>query len=115
MRKSACDFTRLLAFLELVFKISSKRINVFLSSLSLVVPPVKKLVSAYNEQMLRRQHNSAYASLCRVVTSPAQGPPTGLSAHGPTGLHAQVGPPRAQPVVQATVEPIYVNIYAASK
>ena len=83
-------------------------------SLSLI-PPVKKLVSAYNEQMLRRQHNSAYASLCRVVTSPAQGPPTGLPAHGPTGLHAQVGPPRAQPVVQATVEPIYVNIYAASK
>merc|ERR1719362_1531867 len=73
-------------------------------SLSLVVPPVKKLVSAYNEQMLRRQHNSAYASLCRVVTSPAQGP-TGLPAHGPTALHTQLGgPPRAQPVVQATVE-----------
>ena len=81
-----------------------------------MVPPVKKLVSVYNEQMLRRQHNSAYASLCRVVTSPAQGPPPGLPAHGPTGLHAQLGgPPRAQPVVQATVEPIYVNIYAASK
>merc|ERR1719362_269578 len=79
-------------------------------SLSLVVPPVKKLVSAYNEQMLRRQHNSAYASLCRVVTSPAQGPPTGPPAHGPIGLPAQLGgPPRAQPVVQATVEPIYVN------
>ena len=89
-----------------------------------MVPPVKKLVSAYNEQMLRRQHNSAYASLCRVVTSPAQGPPTGPPAHGPTGLPAHGptalpaqlgGPPRAQPVVQATVEPIYVNIYAASK
>lgn len=88
-------------------------------SLSLVVPPVKKLVSAYNEQMLRRQHNSAYASLCRVVTSPAQGPPTGLTAHGSLPAHgcppAQLGgPPRAQAVVQATAEPIYVNIYAAS-
>lgn len=45
--------------------------------------PVKKLVTAYNEQILRRQHNSAYATVCQVVTS---------------------NPPQ---------EPIYVNIYAA--
>jgi hypothetical protein len=34
--------------------------------------PVKNLVSAYNEQILRRQHNSAYATLC--VTSQIQNP-----------------------------------------
>ena len=31
---------------------------------------VKELVSAYNEQILRRQHNPAYA--CLVMTSPQQ-------------------------------------------
>ena len=51
--------------------------------------PVKKMATAYNEQMLLRQHNSAYATVCQAV-QPVE---TGMTS------------------TSSYLQPIYVNIY----